>query len=308
MVTRNAAEILGPTWSSKVGQIKPGMVADLLVLDASVADPYRNLINGVEHNVQLVLKGGKPLYGDQKIMESLQDPKKLEILSDLKGRPKSIDTGAANLPKGTATLADVAKQLSSDERYDPTVLAARINAEPPGQKGRQNMKTWLATQLEKLKEPVPADLKDMSKPITAAEVAQYLKLKYPNAVPVHGVISLFQENDASFFTGFENGNLKTMVDLKGLDQFRTGAVAPVAVDRAAADPRAAAEADPGLPPPQRPGRDGAGLVAEGVAPEVAARILHRAADTPASETIGVRGVIEERLKAADHPADKAIER
>ena len=48
MATINGAKILG--WDAQVGRIRPGMLADLVVLDdlPGPADGYRNMINAVE--------------------------------------------------------------------------------------------------------------------------------------------------------------------------------------------------------------------------------------------------------------------
>ena len=54
------------------GQIKTGMVADLVVIDTFHDDPYRNLIEAIDADVRLTVVNGKALFGDQDIMTALK--------------------------------------------------------------------------------------------------------------------------------------------------------------------------------------------------------------------------------------------
>lgn len=70
MVTRNPAQALG--WGAVTGQVTPGFLGDVLVVDRVDADPYRNLILATEANVQLVVIRGEPLYGDESLMRRVK--------------------------------------------------------------------------------------------------------------------------------------------------------------------------------------------------------------------------------------------
>ncbi len=62
MVTQNAAFATGI--HKVAGMLKPGYVADIAIFDASKSKSYRAVIDaGVEDTI-LVMRGGKPLYGD----------------------------------------------------------------------------------------------------------------------------------------------------------------------------------------------------------------------------------------------------
>lgn len=61
MCTCNPADALG--WSNRLGRLKAGVHADLLVTSERDADPYRNLIESVERDVLLVTINGQPFYG-----------------------------------------------------------------------------------------------------------------------------------------------------------------------------------------------------------------------------------------------------
>ncbi|MCS5533100.1 MAG: amidohydrolase family protein [Candidatus Poseidoniaceae archaeon] len=70
MVTTNPAA--AAKWQNHVGQIKAGMVADMVVMDTFHEDPYRNLIEAVDADVRLTVVQGKALFGDQDIMTQLK--------------------------------------------------------------------------------------------------------------------------------------------------------------------------------------------------------------------------------------------
>ncbi|MFL5352879.1 amidohydrolase family protein [Archangium sp.] len=71
MVTANAAD-LTETWE-KVGRISKGKVADLAIfkLNGNTASPHRSVIDAKPEDVVLTLRGGKPLYGDQTLVNAL---------------------------------------------------------------------------------------------------------------------------------------------------------------------------------------------------------------------------------------------
>jgi hypothetical protein len=70
MVTVNPADALG--WGTRVGRLKQGFEADVLVVDNRSKDPYRNLIESTERNVRLVLVGGNARFGRTALMRAAQ--------------------------------------------------------------------------------------------------------------------------------------------------------------------------------------------------------------------------------------------
>jgi len=222
MVTSNPARIVN--WQDKVGSIKAGMVADLLVVDTVGAEPYRGLIQAKEENVQLVLVGGDPLYGDETWMKQLK-PGAYENIGSLKGRNKSLDLKRSNLPKGNESFADVQKALLDALKYEPQSLANVLNAGrgtgPLQFKARTGVKTWLQGALQKANKPVPPDVTNVTAPITRDTVALYFKLKFPNAVPLPAIDPLYQQTDAAFFDGIQNNlHFKGAAPVLKLDNFR----------------------------------------------------------------------------------------
>ncbi|HSQ65902.1 MAG TPA: amidohydrolase family protein [Polyangiaceae bacterium] len=62
MTTANAASVLG--LSSRIGQIKPGYLADLIVVSGATATPYDTILAATPGEMRLVMVGGVALYGD----------------------------------------------------------------------------------------------------------------------------------------------------------------------------------------------------------------------------------------------------
>ncbi|RKH54821.1 amidohydrolase family protein [Corallococcus llansteffanensis] len=72
MVTSNAADLVDV--AEKVGRIAPGKVADLAIyrLGAYQDSPHRAVIAADPQDVVLTMRGGKPLYGDQGLVDGLK--------------------------------------------------------------------------------------------------------------------------------------------------------------------------------------------------------------------------------------------
>ena len=69
MVTVNAAGVAGD--GTVIGSLTQGYWADITVFDGSVHDLYRAIIDASDAQVTLVLRGGKPLYGDDAVVNAL---------------------------------------------------------------------------------------------------------------------------------------------------------------------------------------------------------------------------------------------
>jgi 5-methylthioadenosine/S-adenosylhomocysteine deaminase len=68
MATCNPADAIN--WSDKIGRLKQGLHGDVLVTTNRVDDPYRNLVESIERDVQLVAINGQPFYGTTKLMKA----------------------------------------------------------------------------------------------------------------------------------------------------------------------------------------------------------------------------------------------
>jgi N-acyl-D-aspartate/D-glutamate deacylase len=152
MVTRNPAAALG--WGDGVGQIREGLFADMVVIDRRRPDAYRNLIEATEENVQLVLVGGAPTYGDRELMQRLRGPD-WEVVGTIGGRPKVVHTTRGQLdPSDTTQLtfarvrAKLLHAFEGDSLLKRTGLDSIFTAEDTiffkRIRANRNVPAWLA--------------------------------------------------------------------------------------------------------------------------------------------------------------------
>lgn len=67
MATANPADTLG--WGDRLGRLRVGLHADVLVTTDREKDAYRNLITSLEHDVLLVAINGQPFYGTKELID-----------------------------------------------------------------------------------------------------------------------------------------------------------------------------------------------------------------------------------------------
>jgi cysteine-rich repeat protein len=91
MVTNNAASASGV--GDVIGTIKTGLFADLAVFDGKSRQDHRAVIGAGVDDVVLVMRAGKPLYGDQDVLAALTDASACDPL-DVCSRAKSICVSA----------------------------------------------------------------------------------------------------------------------------------------------------------------------------------------------------------------------
>ncbi|MGH7629993.1 MAG: amidohydrolase family protein [Gemmatimonadales bacterium] len=116
MVTSVPSRITG--LDDEVGEIRPGLRADLLVVSGEPDDPYNAVIDATPATVQLVLIEGVPLYGDREFMERFWARSDLEEVS-LPGGGKTLATPAAGV-----VVAEVAARLQAALTQEGTSLAS----------------------------------------------------------------------------------------------------------------------------------------------------------------------------------------
>ncbi|MBC7623043.1 MAG: amidohydrolase family protein [Aeromicrobium sp.] len=135
MVTVNPAEAMG--WQARLGALAPGYLADLVVVDSLVDDPYRNLILATEANVRLVVVRGDALYGDQSLMSTLRVAQALEGLPLDRHRPGTARAAvrpkvlAPNCPATSLpnmSFQETAQRIQQALRLRPSDLVNRVSA------------------------------------------------------------------------------------------------------------------------------------------------------------------------------------
>ncbi|MGH7284087.1 MAG: amidohydrolase family protein [Polyangiaceae bacterium] len=69
MATKNSAIAIG--FDSQIGTLAPGLWADIAIYAPGTNKDYRAVIDAGVEDVLLVLRGGRPMYGEQKIIDAL---------------------------------------------------------------------------------------------------------------------------------------------------------------------------------------------------------------------------------------------
>jgi len=121
MVTTNPAQILG--WQGSLGSIEPGKLADLTVVAGNTADPYSQLIDATESDIQLVIIGGTGRYGTPDLLARVSPvDEQLAIAGDMRGF--HLDTRDPDPVLGTLGLGDAASVLADALEHMPERAAA----------------------------------------------------------------------------------------------------------------------------------------------------------------------------------------
>lgn len=116
MVTCNATDAVG--WTDYCGRIEPGLYADIMVISDPGGNPFEDLVDATERDVELVFVGGDPLYGDSIFIAKMK-PGDFEYIKSPCGFTKCLDFTKEDVELGDETFAYVVdvlqKALSFDE-------------------------------------------------------------------------------------------------------------------------------------------------------------------------------------------------
>ena len=120
MVTANPADAVG--WGDRLGRVRAGLLADLVVLARRSADPWRNLIDATERDVRLVLVGGRPAYGTPGLLRAagVADPEPIGV----GGRRRAVALVDPAVPDADMTWRQVVAALRAARR-DPVAAGRR---------------------------------------------------------------------------------------------------------------------------------------------------------------------------------------
>ena len=129
MVTRNPAEAM--QWGDQLGQITPGYLADLVIVDDRNPESYRNLIEATEENIKLVVIRGEALYGDAILLQNAR--KSLEGLETAttfnKKREKAIAPNCPNTKLPVMSLKETMARLQEGMNFDFAYTAKKVSIE-----------------------------------------------------------------------------------------------------------------------------------------------------------------------------------
>lgn len=123
MVTSIPAHVLGI--DDEVGQIRPGLRADLLVIRGDREDPLRAVIDARAPDVQLVMIDGVSIYGGGPLMDRFWSRTDLEEI-DIDDERKMLASPAAGI-----LAAAAAARLALALQAEGTALARLVEGGPP---------------------------------------------------------------------------------------------------------------------------------------------------------------------------------
>ncbi len=190
MVTTNPAAAMG--WQSKLGRIAPGYFADMIVVDRTALDPYRNLINSIEENIKLVMVRGEVLYGDALLVSTFRHSQALESLPPVAKRAKVIAPNCANSALPLMSVEDTATRLHQGLKLDAAYIAKRVSIE-------QFTRDFLICNIGK-----PSD------PPTIEDAKKILKCRFQLPFEKTTLSPLTTNGDSAFFKRLmKNPNLPT---------------------------------------------------------------------------------------------------
>jgi len=184
MVTVNPAGAVG--WTGRAGQLVDGAAADLVVVRKRNNDPYRNLIEATEEDIELVMIGGQPLYGDPDVMESIC-PQETETLRPRRGRAKALA-----FPSGAdgRSFLKVRQRLEETLRLEPASLAKNLN--------RLKVRRALAPNPPPVQQEYPFFLAIGDEPLSPQEVERFLQAVFPEGVAPFTLDPIFVADDSEF--------------------------------------------------------------------------------------------------------------
>lgn len=133
MATRNAAQIL--KWDKAVGSLETGKRADLIVVKGKAKDPYAQLLESTEKDLQLVMIDGVARYGIAALVTGdLLEPWRVggaqrvlnlgKANADLIVENLSLKDAANRLTGGLHRLVELAKELEKPKPILPPVRMA----------------------------------------------------------------------------------------------------------------------------------------------------------------------------------------
>ena len=114
MATCNPADAVG--WESRLGRLRAGLHADLLVVARREDDVYRNLVTSIESDVRLVTINGYPMYGVASLMEAgaAVAPEPIEVAPGLSRVVSLRDARIEDADMSWTEVVDALEHIRSD--------------------------------------------------------------------------------------------------------------------------------------------------------------------------------------------------
>jgi cytosine/adenosine deaminase-related metal-dependent hydrolase len=131
MVTSAPADALH--WQDKIGRLRAGAHADLLMVADRHNDPYRNLIMAVEEDVLLVVVQGQPHYGEFELLRAAGAPRaeQMQVGSVSRAIDTTVLGNASQTPTWSAVLAGIERARADPLGRYLELERARGGSDPP---------------------------------------------------------------------------------------------------------------------------------------------------------------------------------
>jgi 5-methylthioadenosine/S-adenosylhomocysteine deaminase len=96
----------------RIGSLSPGLMADFIVLRGDKSKPHLATVQASPADIQLVVVGGQPMYGDTSVMSQLLPATSLESIV-VCGAKKSLNWGEAKAGEKRQSFADIQQVLKA---------------------------------------------------------------------------------------------------------------------------------------------------------------------------------------------------
>ncbi|MGH9702197.1 MAG: amidohydrolase family protein, partial [Candidatus Acidiferrales bacterium] len=184
MATRNPAQAVN--WKQHAGNLASGTSADLLLLRKKNRDPYRNLIEATEQDVELVMVGGAPVYGSVDRIQNLH-PGHMEILRPQHGGPKALAWNVPSASYDCPTYAGISSRLSAALQLDMPAQLAFLD--------RLKVRRALSPAQPPVQQEYPFFLTLGDEPLEPEEVSRFIAKVFPEGVAPFDLDPIFLADD-----------------------------------------------------------------------------------------------------------------
>jgi len=127
MVMPNPGDLLERAWGRGPGRFEPGRLADAVVISRRHEDPWMNLVLAREQDVELVVAGGRAVYGNRDLMRAAGE--RLTTAVRFGGRSKHVPLRQVEHPTRRWTWTNVMRELNAVQADPVQAIEMGLNAE-----------------------------------------------------------------------------------------------------------------------------------------------------------------------------------
>jgi len=108
--------------NDRIGKLQGGLYADLLVIRRRQRSPYDSVVTATPADIQLVVIGGRPIYGDSALMHKLLPGRPLQEIT-VCGTAKALDLSGSGVSAEYKFWEKVKKSLQDQLNNHNLILA-----------------------------------------------------------------------------------------------------------------------------------------------------------------------------------------